>query len=92
LGTIHIAAVRLSSGGSATHHITSVVFVEPSFKGGACNTADLIKWLDQGNVAKVNDGKTAASVEVVRPQSGNPYIRTTPDKTKTDNLLSIPRY
>jgi len=38
----------------------------------------------------VKAGSALAWVEVVRPLGRDPYIRTTPDYTGRDNLLSLP--
>jgi len=40
----------------------------------------------------VQVGNNKAWVIVVRPSSGDPYIKTIPDSTGVDNLLSLPRH
>lgn len=90
LATTYIVAVHVSTGGTTVEHITEVIWVNETFKSGRTTVAKIIEYIDNGHIAKVSDGKTSAIVEVVRPKGGKPYIRTTADKTKKDNLLSLP--
>ena len=89
---IYIVAVQMS-GGQGVEHIIGAICVNESFSSGESSLTEIINFIDENpGQLKVSDGETVASVEVVRPRVGNPYIRSQPDSTKTDNLLALPRY
>ena len=89
---VYIAAIHMS-GGTEHKHIASCVWViEKTFKSGITSTGGMVEFIDNGNKVKVSDGTTTASVGVVRPQGGAPYLRAYADQKWTDNLLSLPRY
>lgn len=97
---IFIVAIRLSSNGTGVEHITEVIWVNDAFKSGRSPTSAIITFIEDAKkpgksgsgVVKVSDGKEQAVVEVVRPKVGEPYIRTTADATRRDNLLSLPHF
>jgi hypothetical protein len=86
----YIAAVHLASG-TETKHISEVIWVDTDREGEK-------KSLDQviGHISAhphdvwVRSGGKSALVEVVHAKPL--YIRSEPDSSKRDNLLSIPRY
>jgi hypothetical protein len=69
-----------------------VQWVSEKFQSVIADTAGIINFIGQGNVVKVSDGKDEAVVEVVRESRRIPFIRTTPDRSKRDNLLELPRF
>ncbi|MDP2345596.1 MAG: DUF3892 domain-containing protein [Deltaproteobacteria bacterium] len=75
------------SGGSALEHITHV-----GAKGDKRTVETVIKDIDgRINTFFVRDkANNRADVIVVRPASGRPFIKTKPDATMQDNLLSLP--
>ncbi len=92
MATHYIAPVHFS-GGTGHQHVSQVVWTNGStFKGGVNSTSDMVQFIDKGGDVRVSDGSTTVAVGVVRPDRGQPYLRTFKDKTWTDNLLSVPRY
>jgi Protein of unknown function (DUF3892) len=90
--TIWVAAVHLG-GGSRTEHINEVIWMDSrDHQSGKTGIAGMIDFITKHpGAVKVSDGKTEAVVEVVRgPQ--RTYLRSEADPSKTDNLLTIPRY
>jgi len=90
--TIYIAAVHMV-GGTRAEHITEVIWMDSrDHQSGKTNVQGMIDFITKnpGSV-KVSDGKTEATVEVVKgPQ--RTYLRSERDASKSDNLLGIPRY
>ncbi|OAZ41479.1 hypothetical protein A9Z40_01935 [Microbacterium arborescens] len=52
----------------------------------------LVAWIDDGGKAYVGVGSSRVSVGVVRPQSGQPFLRTYADGKWTNNLVSLPTF
>ena len=53
----------------------------------------MVDWVDNNRgQAYVSNGHSRATVGVVRPATGNPYLRTYTDGVWTDNLLSLPTF
>jgi len=88
---VYVVAVHLS-GGQRREHIAEVIWVDSkSFKSGRCTTATMVDFVNKyPGQARVTDGNTTASVEVVNAKP--PYLRSEADPSKADNLLSIPRF
>ena len=91
---LYITAVRLG-GGRSLHHITHVKWLSPDDgKSNQMTVAQTIAWMENNPTTSVKvagvDGP--ALVRIVRPQGGTPYIRTSPDNSPTDNLLSLPQF
>lgn len=84
-----IKKVRLSAGGTEEKHIIRV-----QLAGGTEESrADVVKWIDGGlRYYFTTGGGKEADVGTVHPTSGDPYIRTKPDSTIKDNLLSLDRF
>ena len=84
-----ITHVRVQSPGSSEQHITNIKIST----GTTYTRAEAVKNIDSGigHYFTTGDGKTA-TVVTVHPNSGEPYIRTKPDSTIKDNLLSLPRF
>lgn len=93
-------AVRITMrhmvGGTRHEHIAKVKWInESTGTSGEETRAGMVAWLSKSrdNVAYVKDVRgNVIRVGVVRPQNGEPYIRTYADDTWTDNLLSLPEY
>jgi hypothetical protein len=84
-----ITHVRVQSPGSSEQHITHIKIST----GTTYTRAEAVKNIDSGieHYFTTGDGKTA-TVVTVHPNSGEPYIKTKPDSTIKDNLLSLPRF
>ena len=90
---IYIAAVRLAEGGTGVEHIAEVIWMSSNHASGKDSVVTVVSAVDENpGLVKVSDGNTETDVEVVRPQGRRPYIRTTADRSKRDNLLDLPRY
>ncbi|MFP2961017.1 DUF3892 domain-containing protein [Myxococcus sp. 1LA] len=87
---IYITAVRLS-GGERLEHITHLKWVNRATGGSESSTrATIVAWIDQGIDVRVQVGRSESKVEVVR--ANPPYLRSSPNNTTADNLLSLPRF
>lgn len=89
-----IIAVRLSAGGSLPEHITHVMIrPEPNRQPEIADAARIVALLRGGSGAlyvRVGDRVVAVSPVVPDPPR-TAYLRTAPDDTTEDNLLSLPR-
>jgi hypothetical protein len=87
-----ITHVRLSSGGTTEEHITDIKEVSDSGATYTETVAQAIEYLKKGTRYYVSIGGNTIDVIHQKSSSGNEYIRTKPDSTTTDNLLSLPRF
>ena len=94
---IYITAIELSHSSGTHEHITHVWWSEtsPTYQQGQkfMTVLQAIEWLIRlGNTTKgynpVTGGTIAVNIVPKYPAGG--YLRTTPDNTKRDNLLSLP--
>jgi hypothetical protein len=89
--SIEITHIRLS-GGSGHEHIVSYRWRNAS--DGNVGTSDkptMVAWVDRPeNRAYVGIGAGRSEVGVVRPQYGQPYLRTYADGQWNNNLLALP--
>jgi Protein of unknown function (DUF3892) len=97
MANIYITAIRLSIPNGSHEHISRVWYSETSkqYQQGHQNKTvqEAIDFLGNSfNSAKVYNPRTGGTVDVnvVRTHSGS-YLRTSPDNTTADNLLSLPR-
>lgn len=91
---IRITAIRMSPPSSSdTTHITHVRWTNPdSGATGDTHRTVVADWIDDENgYAYVQAGSHKSKVTTFR-MNGVKYLRTTPDSTKRDNLLSLPRF
>jgi len=91
--SIEITHIRLS-GGNGHEHIVSYQWRNPSDGNvGASDRPTMVAWVDQSeNHAHVGSGASRSEVGVVRPQYGQPHLRTYADGQWNNNLLSLPRF
>ena len=88
---VYIEAVRMSTAGTGHEHIAGVRWRNPSDQNtGDSTTAVMVKWIDDGGVAKV--ASEAGDVSVGTVEGTPKYLRTHADGKWTNNLLSLPRY
>lgn len=96
---IQIIAVHLD-GLEHLQHIAQLRWVQVTQPGAQASTspqdatrADMVGFVrsnPEQAFALSADGTKYAYLEVV--EASLPYVRTSPDKTTTDNLLSLPRF
>jgi Protein of unknown function (DUF3892) len=91
---LFITAVRLEPTGESTEHISNVWWLKSDDgTAGMCSLPALIRSDGmEAHGAFVAGSQGPTEVEVVRPDGGDPYIRTVRDSTLKDNLLSLPRF
>lgn len=91
--SIEVTHVRLS-GGNGHEHIVSYQWRNPSDgKSGVSDKPTMVTWVDKPeNHAYVGSGAGRSEVGVVRPQNGQPYLRTYADGQWNNNLLPLPRF
>lgn len=94
---IYITAIELSHPSGTHEHITYVWWSEtsPTYQPGQkfMTVAQAIEWLSSpGNTAKVYNPVTGGTVAVtvVPKYPAGGYLKTSPDNTTKDNLLSLP--
>lgn len=89
---IYITHVRISLPNDRRHdRIEKVKWLNPSNNNtGTSSVAEIVTFLNNGNAAKVTDGKRTINVAVV--DASPPHIRTVADGYYTDNLLSLPKF
>jgi len=90
---LEITHVHLD-GGNGHEHITKYQWRDlGDGNTGQSDKPTMVDWIDNRNGrAYVGNGTDRVAVGVVRPQSGQPYLRTYADKQWTNNLLSLPRF
>lgn len=60
---------------------------------GDSDKPTLVDWIDsKKGTAYVGSGSSRVHVGVVRPQSGQPYLRTYADGKWTNNLINLPTF
>lgn len=90
---IEITHVRF---GSTRTEAQIVRYKWKSFSNGEIGDSDkptLVDWINNKNgAAYVGSGSSRVNVAVVRPQTGQPYLRTYADSKWTNNLLTLPTF
>lgn len=91
--SIQITHVRLA-GGSGHEHITDYRWRnQQSGETGESNKPAMVEWVDgAANHAYVGTGAVRSEAGVVRPQHGQPFLRTYADGVWNNNLLALPRF
>jgi hypothetical protein len=86
-----ITHVRLSSGGYTEEHITDVKGISDAGVSFTETVAQVVGYLKTMKYYVSIKGNT---IDVISQKSstGREYIRTKPDGTTVDNLLSLPRF
>jgi pyruvate kinase len=80
-------------GGNQHEHITAVKWRQDvGGNTGQSSKSQMVKYIEDGNNVYVSDGQTRATVGVVKPKYGEPYLRTYADGKWTNNLLALPRF
>ncbi len=92
--SVRITHVRLSSDYYADHeHITDFKWIGyEDGKTGQSTKGAMVDWINGGGQAYVESTTTKVAVGGVKPQNGEPYLRTYANGVWTDNLLSLPRF
>lgn len=88
-----ITKVRLQTNGSKEEHITHVLISDGTAIGTELTVSAVVKSIEKSNeYYYTTGGGETATVEAVYPKDRDPYIRTKPDDTIKDNLLSLPTF
>ncbi len=92
--SIRITHVRFS--GPEKTHQTIVRYKWTDTVGGSSGDNDkssMVAFVDsKQNAVTVGTGASTVQVGVVRPASGQPYLRTYADEQWSNNLLSLPTF
>jgi len=91
---VEITHVRYSGSYKAHETITAYKWTNHQDNtSGSSDKPTMVDWIDnKGGSAYVRGGGSQAAVGVVRPTSGQPYLRTYADGKWTDNLLALPTF
>lgn len=82
---VTITHVRFDGEGTSAEHIVMLRWRQAI---GDTNIIDMIKWIDSGGIAKVNDD----DVKVVREPGRSPYLITVASGQPTSSILELPRF
>lgn len=89
--SIEITHVRF--GGTKKTEDEIVRYKWRGIESGAMGESDkpkLVAWVDDNGRAYVGSGTSRVSVGVMKPQYGQPYLRTYADGKWTNNLVDLP--
>jgi hypothetical protein len=88
---VQILHVQVEAPETHESHIAAVRWYNPEDGQIAIATRSvMVEFIKGGGVAYTFNGRRFARVEVVA--AATPYIRTVPDISLSDNLLSLPRF
>ncbi|MDR3600542.1 MAG: DUF3892 domain-containing protein [Desulfosporosinus sp.] len=87
-----ITKVRLQTNGSKEEHITHVLISDSTATGTELTVSAVVESIKSNDYYYTTGGGETATVEAVYPKGRDPYIRTKPDDTIKDNLLSLPTF
>lgn len=76
-------------GGRGLEHISRVRWRD-GLMTDTSTRQQLVEWIDDGGDARVQSWPVDARVEVVRARP--PYLRSVPNGSLVDNLLSLPEF
>lgn len=81
----------MSTGGYSVEHITDVKYTNTNGSHQA-TVPQVVSWLKSGFKFRVVRDGFEIAVTYSTSASGREYIKTKPDSTTKDNLLSLPRF
>ncbi|MBO0953231.1 DUF3892 domain-containing protein [Fibrella forsythiae] len=88
-----ITHIRKPNASSEVEHITDI---KGSHTNGTITfqytVAQVVQYLKDGYSFYVQVGSTQVSVTYQKSAAGREYIKTKPDSTQKDNLLSLPQF
>ncbi|HYV90924.1 MAG TPA: DUF3892 domain-containing protein [Chitinophagales bacterium] len=91
---IKITCIKKDNGHHENPHvaISSLSWInESTSETGTTSRVDMYEWVKNGGVAYVRDSKGDVAYLIAETTSfGTKFVRTRPDGTKADNLLSLP--
>lgn len=92
--SIEITHIRFGSTKKTEDEIVSYKWTnDQTGKLGQSDKPAMVEWIDEKKgKAHVGSGIARVSVGVVKPPSGQPYLRTYADGKWTNNLLSLPTF
>lgn len=91
---VRITHVHIEGFPEDHQHITSYRWIDEADNGtGTSSKPTLVEWIDgKKGRAYVGTGSSRVEVGVVRPQYGDPYLRTYADQRWNNNLLALPKF
>jgi hypothetical protein len=89
--SVQVLQVHVTDPATSEQHIASLQWYHPGTGQIAVSTTFLmVKFLKEGGGAYTCDGTRISVTEVI--EADPPYLRTRPDATTTNNLLTLPRF
>ena len=85
-----IVAISLS-GGTSYEHITRLYWIDSTGKEVYSTREQMVAHIENGGIVYTEQNGDRAYCEVIDPSNGPKYVRTKPDSTPGNNLLSLPR-
>jgi hypothetical protein len=82
---VHITHVRFNGEGTEPEDIIMLRWRQAM---GDTNVADMIRWIEGGGIAKVDDHE----VKVVRPPGKRAYLQTVNDGRPTSKIVELPQF
>ena len=82
---VTITHVRFDGEGTSAEHIVMLRWRQAI---GDTNVTDMIKWIESGGIAKVNDEE----IKVVREPGRAPYLVTVAAGRPTSSILELPQF
>jgi len=86
---VYITHVRFDGEGTSPEHIVMLRWRQAM---GDTNITDMIRWIENGGIAKVSAGSCEEDVKVVRPEGRAPYLQTVADGLPTSRFAELPRF
>ena len=86
---VYITHVRFNGAGTDPEHIIMLRWRQAL---GDTNVDEMIRWIENGGIAKVSDGTREEDVKVVRAPGKRPYLQTVVDGELTLKLAELPRF
>lgn len=91
--SIEITHVRFGSTKKTEDEIVSYKWKNQDGKVAQSDKPTMVDWIDnKKGTAYVGAGSNRVNVGVVKPQGGQPYLRTHADGKWTNNLLNLPTF
>lgn len=82
---VYITHVRFDGEGTTAEHIVMLRWRQAI---GDTNITDMIRWIESGGIAKVQDEE----VKVVREEGRKPYLVTVAAGQPTSTIVELPRF
>jgi len=86
---VYITHVRFDGEGTQAENIVMLRWRQAI---GDTNVTDMIRWIEDGGVAKISFGDREHDVKVVREAGRKPYLATVANGERTNTIAELPRF